>query len=303
MALQVKESTRGVLGGGNRQNEAVDEPLSPSVPRLRSGTLSGATSFSYGRSRTPSHVHTQYAFTNTWTHRQWLNTHKGEAKPTSTTPLSHRRGTVLLSKPLKSKKVSTDARDHALAKSRGELQRSEEEMERLRSSNRELEAEALRKQDRIEQLEGALRDQSDYRRSLHQKLLAESKKEGIYWVDGDPLFVIDPIDPRTKSTKQIKAMDINLVVTEYAPSTFEAAPTSNGDDAKQSGGGALEQCLEKMVRSSSIFQGQYYKVLCAQSEVEAKGRKHRRSVANEVERLQMDHKELQQTHKKLVVGL
>jgi len=178
-------------------------------------------------------------------------------RPTTVTAVPHRRGTVLLTKPLKSKKISTDARDKALAQKKLELQRSKEELESLRTAKQELEAESMRIKDERDELQRALDEQGDYKQSLLKKLFAECKKNDIYWVNKDPRFMVfDPHDKGHHGNK-LRAMDMDLnEILDFAPDTVDDAKRFE-DGTLEFDEGALERYMEKIIRSAQIFQNQY----------------------------------------------
>lgn len=210
-----------------------------------------------------------------------------------------------LSKPLKGKRLSTDVRDKALKKSRGELERSEREVERLRSSNRELEAKSMRMKDRIDELEASKQSVIDSKHGLLRKLLSESKKEHIYWKDGDPLFVIGN-EATTTTSAGIKAMDMNLAVTEYAADTvFESVSTrdegkQSDREQQQSDSSAFERYLEKIIRSARIFQSMFVRTQTKQTEIAEKHRLSTQRHSSDTEKVKQIQTALDK-HKQIAV--
>ena len=103
-------------------------------------------------------------------------------------------------------------------------------------------------------------------------------------------------------------MDMNLEVKSYSKrqisDRIDGAADEKKDDEVGVGkedGKLFETCLDKLVRSSRIFQRQYYKTLSEQSEAEEKVKQRQRSYSSATEEMTLKYQRLEKELKMLKV--
>lgn len=202
---------------------------------------------------------------------------------TKYTPLSHRRGTLLLANPLKRQRL-TDARDRDLAALRDEMQRLRQKQDELQSVARSLQARNEELSEQHMQMTRKYNEEVQYKQTLNEVLWAKLKQENILWLNG-PIFVVDG-QLHTHSNydcdkqQRIRAMNLDLEEKEYdlyAASRGLSMSSSVLMDEKEEEKAALdyvaneqvagmqmdagkvfENNLEKIVRASRIFHDMFY---------------------------------------------
>eukprot|EP01084_Bolivina_argentea_P296382 510444_1 len=191
---------------------------------------------------------------------------KKKKKSTRIIPLSSKRGTILLSEPLKRSRI-TDARDRGLAKLRNDNQILQQRLEELQFENRRLQIERDQNTNEINEFEYKTKQMEKYINSLNNMLFSKMANEKIYWYSNEPIFEIKNVNYNNKHNPNHDiGMNMNLDIIEYDKNYCNIMDEKINDENNQKN--QFENYLEKIIRCARIFQAQYYNTLVQKQEKE-----------------------------------